>query len=84
MAIFHIDFKILKRSEGKSSLYLAAYNARMRLKDEKTGKNVDRYGKECYPKSKLRTAKKRVCNKKHRCFCKKLLFFEILVRPLDK
>ena len=41
-------------------------------------------GKECYPKSKLRTAKKRVCNKKHRCFCKKLLFFEILVRPLDK
>ena len=37
MAIFHIDFKILKRSEGKSSLYLAAYNARMRLKDEKTG-----------------------------------------------
>ena len=37
MAIFHIDFKILKRSEGKSSLYLAAYNSRMRLKDEKTG-----------------------------------------------
>lgn len=28
------------------------------MKDEKTGKNVDRYGKECYPKSKLRTAKK--------------------------
>ena len=54
------------------------------MKDEKTGKNVDRYGKECYPKSKLRTAKKRVCNKKHRYFCKKLLFFEILVRPLDK
>ena len=58
--------------------------AKCTLKDEKTGKNVDRYGKECYPKSKLRTAKKRVCNKKHRCFCKKLLFFEILVRPLDK
>lgn len=37
MAIFHIDFKILKRSEGKSSLYLSAYNSRMRLKDEKTG-----------------------------------------------
>ena len=54
------------------------------LKDEKTGKNVDRYGKECYPKSKLRTAKKRAYSKKHRCFCKKLLFFGILVRPLDK
>ena len=37
MAIFHIDFKILKRSEGKSALYLSAYNSRMRLKDEKTG-----------------------------------------------
>lgn len=37
MAIFHIDFKILKRSEGKSSLYLSAYNSRARLKDEKTG-----------------------------------------------
>lgn len=37
MAIFYIDFKILKRSEGKSSLYLSAYNSRMRLKDEKTG-----------------------------------------------
>ena len=37
MAIFHIDFKILKRSEGKSSLYLSAYNSRTRLKDEKTG-----------------------------------------------
>ena len=37
MAIFHLNFKILKRSEGKSSLYLAAYNSRARLKDEKTG-----------------------------------------------
>lgn len=37
MAIFHLSFKILKRSEGKSSLYLAAYNSRVRLQDEKTG-----------------------------------------------
>lgn len=37
MAIFHLSFKILKRSEGKSSLYLSAYNSRTRLKDEKTG-----------------------------------------------
>ena len=37
MAIFHLNFKILKRSEGKSSLYLAAYNSRTRLQDEKTG-----------------------------------------------
>lgn len=37
MAIFHLEFKILKRSEGKSSLYLSAYNSRTRLKDEKTG-----------------------------------------------
>ncbi|ENI4644398.1 MobA/MobL family protein [Salmonella enterica] len=37
MAIFHLNFKILKRSEGKSSLYLSAYNSRTRLKDEKTG-----------------------------------------------
>lgn len=37
MAIFHLEFKILKRSEGKSSLYLSAYNSRSRLKDEKTG-----------------------------------------------
>lgn len=37
MAIFHLNFKILKRSEGKSSLYLAAYNSRVRLQDEKTG-----------------------------------------------
>lgn len=37
MAIMHINFKILKRSEGKSSIYLAAYNNRERLKDERTG-----------------------------------------------
>lgn len=37
MAIMHINFKILKRSEGKSSIYLAAYNNRDKLKDERTG-----------------------------------------------
>lgn len=58
--------------------------AKCTLKDGKTGKNVDRYGKGCYPKSKLRAAKKRACSKKHRHFCKKLLFFGILVRSLDK
>lgn len=63
--------------------YCLLYKKRT-LKDEKTGKNVDRYGKECYPKSKLRAAKKRAYSKKHRYFCKKLLFFEILVRSLDK
>lgn len=56
----------------------------MHIEDGKTGKNVDRYGKGCYPKSKLRAAKKRACSKKHRHFCKKLLFFGILVRSLDK
>ena len=54
------------------------------LNGEKAGKNVDRYGKGCYSKSKLRAAKKRAYSKKHRCFCRKLLFFGILVRPLDK
>lgn len=37
MAIMHINFKVLKRSEGKSSIYLAAYNNREKLKDERTG-----------------------------------------------
>lgn len=41
MAIMHINFKILKRSEGKSSIYLAAYNNRERLKDERTGATWD-------------------------------------------
>lgn len=40
MAIFHINFKILTRVKDgkiKSSIYLAAYNSRQKLKDEKTG-----------------------------------------------
>ncbi|WP_412530921.1 MobQ family relaxase [Enterobacter roggenkampii] len=45
MAIFHLDFKILTRTtktgKSKSSLYLAAYNAREKLKDELTGLTFD-------------------------------------------
>lgn len=67
----------------KNTKYCKLYKKRT-LNDEKTGKNVDRYGKGCYSKSKLRAAKKRAYSKKHRCFCRKLLFFGILVRPLDK
>ena len=41
MAIFHLEFKILTRTtktgKSKSSLYLAAYNSREKLKDENTG-----------------------------------------------
>lgn len=37
MAIMHMQFKILKRSEGKSSVYLSAYNNRLRSIDERTG-----------------------------------------------
>ncbi|EOV61605.1 MobQ family relaxase [Escherichia coli] len=37
MAIFHLDFKIVKRSEGKSSVAKAAYHARCRITDERTG-----------------------------------------------
>ncbi|HID4134365.1 TPA: MobQ family relaxase [Pluralibacter gergoviae] len=37
MAIFHLDFKIVKRSEGKSSVAKAAYHARTRITDERTG-----------------------------------------------
>ncbi len=37
MAIMHMQFKILKRSEGKSSVYLSAYNNRLRALDERTG-----------------------------------------------
>lgn len=77
-----IDYKYAKCTK-KYLKYCLLYK-KCTLKDEKTGKNVDRYGKGCYPKSKLRAAKKRACSKKYRCFCKKLLFFEILVRPLDK
>ncbi|MCP5586521.1 MobA/MobL family protein [Klebsiella pneumoniae] len=45
MAIFHLSFKILTRTtktgKSKSSLYLAAYNAREKLKDEMTGQSFD-------------------------------------------
>lgn len=37
MAIFHLDFKIVKRSEGRSSVAKAAYHARCRITDERTG-----------------------------------------------
>ncbi|MWF62437.1 hypothetical protein GQE75_25240, partial [Escherichia coli] len=42
MAIFHLSFKVLtritKEGKSKSSVYLAAYNCRLKLTDEKTGK----------------------------------------------
>ncbi|PIJ48265.1 molybdopterin-guanine dinucleotide biosynthesis protein MobA [Erwinia sp. OLTSP20] len=41
MAIFHLDFKIVKRSEGKSSVAKAAYHARTRISDERTGDTYD-------------------------------------------
>lgn len=41
MAIFHLDFKIVKRSEGKSSVAKAAYHARCRIIDERTGDTYD-------------------------------------------
>ncbi|WP_350304393.1 MobQ family relaxase [Photorhabdus viridis] len=41
MAIFHLDFKIVKRSEGKSSVAKAAYHARCRITDERTGDTYD-------------------------------------------
>ncbi|BBQ37047.1 DNA strand transferase [Klebsiella pneumoniae] len=41
MAIFHLDFKIVKRSEGRSSVAKAAYHARCRIKDERTGDTYD-------------------------------------------
>lgn len=45
MAIFHLSFKILTRTtktgKSKSSLYLAAYNSREKLKDELTGLTFD-------------------------------------------
>ncbi|MEY0655994.1 MobQ family relaxase [Providencia rettgeri] len=37
MALMHMQFKILKRSEGKSSVYLTAYNNRLRARDDRTG-----------------------------------------------
>lgn len=33
----HTQFKILKRSEGKSAVYLTAYNNRLKARDERTG-----------------------------------------------
>ncbi|CAG74563.1 probable plasmid-related protein [Pectobacterium atrosepticum SCRI1043] len=41
MAIFHLDFKIVKRSEGKSSVAKAAYHARCKITDERTGDTYD-------------------------------------------
>lgn len=45
VAIFHLEFKILtrttKKGKSKSSLYLAAYNSREKLKDELTGLTFD-------------------------------------------
>lgn len=41
MAIFHLDFKVVKRSEGKSSVAKAAYHARCRITDERTGDTYD-------------------------------------------
>ena len=41
MAIFHMSFKVLKRSEGKSSVYLSAYQNREKTKDNRTGATWD-------------------------------------------
>ena len=41
MAFFHLDFKIVKRSEGRSSVAKAAYHARCRITDERTGDTYD-------------------------------------------
>lgn len=41
MAIFHLSFSMLKRSAGKSSCYLAAYNAREKIEDMRTGDVYD-------------------------------------------
>lgn len=41
MAIFHLSFNMLKRYAGKSSCYLAAYNARTRIEDSRTGNVYD-------------------------------------------
>lgn len=54
MATFHISFKKLRRSEGKSSVYLSAYQNREKTKDNRTGATWD-YSKKrgifrlCYP-----------------------------------
>lgn len=41
MAIFHLEFKIVKRSEGMSSCRKAAYHARCKITDERTGNTYD-------------------------------------------
>ncbi|WP_406947035.1 MobA/MobL family protein [Klebsiella variicola] len=41
MAIFHLDFKIVKRSEGISSCSKAAYHNRSRIIDDRTGNTYD-------------------------------------------
>ncbi|ECL4489548.1 conjugal transfer protein [Salmonella enterica subsp. enterica] len=41
MAIFHLDFKIVKRSEGMTSVAKAAYHARTRITDERIGQVFD-------------------------------------------
>ncbi|HFJ8955784.1 TPA: MobQ family relaxase [Serratia liquefaciens] len=41
MAIFHLEFKIVKRSEGMSSCRKAAYHARCRIIDDRTGNTYD-------------------------------------------
>ena len=41
MAIFHLEFKIVKRSEGMSSCRKAAYHARCRITDDRTGNTYD-------------------------------------------
>jgi len=37
MAIYHLSFKICKRSDGKSSVYLSAYQNRQKYLDDRTG-----------------------------------------------
>ncbi len=46
MAIFHMSFKVLKRSEGKSSVYLSAYQNREKTIDNRTGATWDYSKKE--------------------------------------
>ncbi|CFQ14833.1 putative Conjugal transfer protein [Yersinia enterocolitica] len=41
MAIFHLEFKIVKRSEGMSSCRKAAYHARCKITDNRTGNTYD-------------------------------------------
>ncbi|EJG2189997.1 MobQ family relaxase [Citrobacter europaeus] len=41
MAIFHLDFKIVKRSEGMTSVAKAAYHARTRIADDRIGQVFD-------------------------------------------